>query len=96
MLYENEIFDEVQFSSVIIQKVAGGYQVFGNSKTKPYFNITTSLVDGSFNTFEVGSKTVNVASNFVDRDVKVPYGYKFYTLNTLDDFLASYGRWLES
>ena len=44
VLYENEIFDEVQFSSVIIQKVAGGYQVFGNSKTKPYFNITTSYL----------------------------------------------------
>ncbi|MBM37733.1 MAG: hypothetical protein CMO97_01555 [Woeseia sp.] len=96
VLYENEIFDEVQFSSVIIQKVAGGYQVYGNSKTKPYFNITTSLVDGSYNTFEVGSKQVNVAQNFVDRDVKVPYGYKFTALSSLADFLASYGRWLES
>ena len=96
LLYENEIFDTVQYSSVIVQKTDTGWQVFGNSKTKPYFNIVTSLVDGSYSTFSVGKYEVNVAQNFVDRDVKIPYGYEFNNISSLSDFIASYGRWLES
>jgi len=95
-LYNNEIFDQVEFSSVIIQKTADGYAVYGNSKLQPYFTIFTSIPNGNYKTIKVGAKDVRVSSDFSDTEVKIPYGYVFTNTSTLSDFLISYGRWLES
>jgi len=51
-LYNNEIFDQVEFSSVIIQKTADGYAVYGNSKLQPYFTIFTSIPNGNYKTIK--------------------------------------------
>ena len=95
-LYNNEIFDQVEFSSIIIQKTADGYAVYGNSKLKPYFTIFTSLPNGNFKNIKVGNTEVRVSSDFSDTEVKIPYGYVFTNTSTLSDFIISYGRWLES
>jgi len=95
-LYNNEVFDQVEYSSVIIQKTVDGYAVYGNSKLQPYFTIFTSIPNGNFKTIKVGAKDVRVSSDFTDTEVKIPYGYVFTNTSTLSDFLLSYGRWLES
>lgn len=95
-LYNNEIFDQVEFSSVIIQKVKDGYAVYGNSKLKPYFTIFSSIPNGNYKNIKVGNLDVRISSDFSDTEVKIPYGYVFTNTSTLSDFLISYGRWLES
>jgi len=95
-LYNNEIFDQVEYSSVIIQKTVDGFAVYGNSKLQPYFTIFTSIPNGNFKKIKVGNTEVRISSDFSDTEVKIPYGYVFTNTSTLSDFLISYGRWLES
>ena len=94
LLYKNPVFDEVVYSSVIVQTTATGYAVFGYDTIRPYFEIKRSLTNGNFRTVTVGSTQVRVARDFSNTIVQVPYGYEFNSLSTLSDFLISYGQHL--
>jgi hypothetical protein len=96
LLYKNEIFDRVSYSSVIIQKVDNGYAVYGNSKLNLYFNIFESVINGNYRSTTVGDTTIKIPNDFSDNVVLVPYGYVFTSKSAVADFLISYGRWLES
>ena len=96
VLYDNEPFDEVTYSSVIVQKVAGGYAVYGNSKEQLYFRVFQSIPNGNYKNVTVGDSTVRTSLDFSNKEVLVPYGYTFTNKGTLVDFLVSYGQWLES
>ena len=95
-LYNNEIFDQVEFSSIIIQNTKDGFAVYGNSKLNPYFTTFTSLPTGNFKTLKAGNKDVKISMDFSEKEALVPYGYVFTNVDTLADFIISYGRWLES
>ena len=96
LLYNNEPFDEVTYSSVIVQKVAGGYAVYGNSKEQLYFRIFQSIPNGNYKNVQVGNDTVRMSLDFSNKEVLIPYGYTFTNKGALVDFLVSYGQWLES
>jgi len=49
ILHENQPFDTITYSSVIIQKTETGYQVFGNSQNKIYFKASAPIVNGKYN-----------------------------------------------
>ena len=95
-LHNNEVFDTVEYSSVIVQKTDDGYAVYGNSKLDPYFEIFTSIPNGNYKTITVGSESVRVSSDFDTAVSRVPYGYVFTNRSTMCDFLISYGRYLEA
>ena len=95
LLYNNEPFNEVTYSSVILQKVADGWAVYGNSKEKPYFTIFKSVPNGNFKTTTVGDVSSRISLDFSDQRAIVPYGYTFYTRSQVADFLVSYGAWLQ-
>ena len=96
LLYRNEPFDEVTYSSVVVQQVEGGYAVFGNSRAKPYFTVFESIPNGNFKNVTVGDDTIRVSLDFNNREVLVPYGYTFTSKSQVVDFLSSYGYYLES
>ena len=96
VLYNNEPFDEVTYSSVIVQKVAGGYAVYGNSKEQLYFKIFQSVPNGNYKNIVVGDSNVRTSLDFSSKEVLVPYGYTFTDKGLLVDFLVSYGEWLQS
>ena len=96
VLYSNEPFDEVTYSSVIVQKVAGGYSVYGNSKEHLYFKIYKSVTNGNYKNISVGDDTVRLSLDFSNKEVLVPYGYTFTNKGALVDFLVSYGKWLDT
>ena len=95
LLYKNQPFDQIIYSSVAIQKVTGGYAVFGYGNTQPYFNVLQSYPNGKLQTFSSGGITVRVPTFYTDTVTQVPYGFVFSNETSVADFLLSYGKLLE-
>ena len=96
LLYKNQPFEQIEYSSVIVQIVEGGYTVYGYGITNPYFNILVSKTYGTKTNIEAGGLKVTVPNTYTDQVVQVPYGYLFTNITVLVDFLLSYGALLTS
>jgi hypothetical protein len=96
LVYKNEPFNQVLYSSVIVQVVEGGWSVTGYSITNPYFEILASRTTGPTQTISSGGTTVTVPAAYTSNVVQVPYGYIFTNATVVVDFLLSYGALLES
>jgi len=95
LLYDNQPFDKVVFSSVIIQKtVQGGFTVFGNSQSFAYFIIKAPVNSGRSELVTVLDKTVKLATDYSSKEVLVPYGTTFYSIQEVAQFLMSYNAYL--
>ena len=95
-LYKNPVFNNLTWSSVVVQRTATGYSVSGYSQDRPYFEILKSLTNGNFSTITVSGQTVRVANDYSKTVVQIPYGYEFTTTSAVVDFLNSYGAYLTS
>ena len=96
LLYKNQPFDRLTYSSVTVQKTAsGGYAVNGYSTVQPFFNILESRATGRLQTYSSGGVTVRVPTFYTDTVVQVPYGFVFDSVTSVADFLLSYGKFLE-
>jgi hypothetical protein len=96
LLYKNQPFDRLIYSSVAVQKTeSGGYAVFGYSTQQPYFTIFASQAVGRLQTYSAGGVTVQVPTLYSDSTLQVPYGFVFDSLTSVSDFLLSYGKYLE-
>ena len=96
LVYKNQPFSEITYSSVIIQVVDEGFAVFGYSITNPYFNILVSRVGGTKTIITAGGTVVTVPDSYSQNIAQVPYGYVFTNQTTVCDFLLSYGALLTS
>ena len=96
LLYKNQPFDRTSYSSVLVQRVAGGYSVGGYSTTQPYFNVLQSVPAGKLQTITAAGVSVQVPTVYTKTVVQVPYGFIFSSLSSVADFLLSYGRFLET
>ena len=96
LLYRNQPFGNVNYSSVVIQKVGKGYSIFGYSTENPYFSILVSKPAGATTTLTAGGKTVTVPIEYTNTVAQVPYGYVFTNETVMADFLLSYGALLKS
>jgi hypothetical protein len=95
LLYDNQPFDKVVFSSVIIQKtVQGGFTVFGNSQSFAYFRIKAPVNSGRSEFVTVLEKTVKLAKDYSSTEVLVPYGTTFYSIQEVAQFIMSYNAYL--
>jgi hypothetical protein len=96
LLYKNQPFDRLTYSSVTIQKTEnGGFSVNGYSTAQPYFNILESRATGRLQTYSNGGITIQVPTFYTDNVVQVPYGFVFNSVSSVADFLLSYGKFLE-
>jgi hypothetical protein len=95
LLYKNVPFDEINYSSVIVQRTEQGYAVFGYSITQPYFPILQSQPTGLLRSVSAGNLVVRVPAQYSDLVVNVPYGFVFVNETVMVDFLLSYGALLE-
>jgi hypothetical protein len=95
LLYKNQPFDRVIYSSVAVQKVAGGYAVFGYGNSQPYFNILESKAVGKLQTITTSGITIKVPTFYTNNVVQVPYGFIFSNATSVADFLLSYGQFLQ-
>jgi hypothetical protein len=96
ILYENQPFDRIVYSGVVIQVTDNGYKIFGNSQTNAYFKILTPKYAGNFEEITVEGLTVKITKNFYDTVQVIPYGTDFYNVQEVAQFLISYGEYLQS
>jgi len=95
LTYKNQPFNDLQYSSVMIQKTSGGWAVYGNSQTKSYFRVLESSTSGKYNKISMAGNTYRIPTEFTDRVVRIPYGHTFTNKSSVVDFLVSYGKMLE-
>jgi hypothetical protein len=88
VLYKNQPFDRASYSAVVVQKVTGGYAVFGYSTTQPYFNVLQSQYVGQLQTYTVAGITVQVPTFYTDVVQQVPYGFIFANETAVSDFFV--------
>ncbi len=96
LIYKNQPFERVVFSSVILQVVEDGYAIYGYSITNPYFEILASKTAGTKIEISAGGTTVRVPNQYSNDVIQVPYGYVFTNSTAVVDFLLSYGALLTS
>lgn len=96
LLYDNQPFNTIIYSGVIVQITTRGYKVYGNSQVNAYFTALKPIINGNYNTVEVENVSVQIANNYEDTTVSIPYGTEFSTIQEVSQFLMSYGSYLES
>jgi hypothetical protein len=96
LLYDNQPFDRIIYSSVIVQITSEGYLVFGNSQTQAYFTTLKPKFTGFAEVVNVETLTVKLATDYYDEEVIIPYGTLFYTVQEVAQFLTSYGAYLQA
>jgi hypothetical protein len=96
LVYKNQPFERVMYSSVVVQVVDGGYTVYGYSITQPFFEILVSKTYGTRTSIAAGGEAITVPNQYTDQVVRVPYGYVFTNKTMVIDFLLSYGALLSA
>jgi hypothetical protein len=96
LLYKNTPFARAEYSAVMVQRTDTGYQVFGYSTARPFFQILRSQAAGRLEALTVAGITARVPANTTQTVLNVPYGFEFTDRTSVCDFLLSYGRFLET
>jgi hypothetical protein len=96
LLYKNQPFNKINYSSVIVQKTDTGYAVLGYSTLNPYFEILVSRSGSTAVTISAGGQDVRISTDHSNLVSRVPYGFVFTNVNSVCDFLVSYGALLEN
>ena len=95
LLYKNQPFERIIYSSVVVQKTESGYVVLGYSNQDPYFEALASRPSPNSVEISAGSVTVRLSKEYSSNVVRVPYGFEFTNTTSVCDFLAGYGKLLE-
>ena len=96
LLYDNQPFTKIVYSGVIVQITSQGYAVYGNSQTNAYFTTLKPKINGNYDNLNVEKLTVQVANDYDDVEIIVPYGASFSSVQEVSQFLESYGKYLET
>jgi len=94
LLYANQPFNQVVYSSLIIEQLESGFSVYGYSNVQPYFPIVVSTINGITQTVSAGGISVVVPAQYTSNIVNIPYGYNFSNSTIVVDFILSYGVYL--
>jgi len=95
LLYDNQPFDRIIYSGVVVQKTNDGYKVYGNSQTETYFRISKPENNGKFINLDVEGVKIKLATDYTSQTILVPYGYQFGSIQEVSQFLMSYGNRLQ-
>ena len=97
LLYDNQPFNKIVYSGIVIQIASNGYYVYGNSQTNAYFQTVVPKATQNKETIAVENLSVTVVNEYYqDKVALVPYNTLFYTPQEVSQFLVSYGKYLES
>jgi hypothetical protein len=95
LLYKNQPFERIIYSSVVVQKTESGYVVLGYSNQDPYFEALVSRPGPNSVDIAAGNVSVRLSTDYTDNTVRIPYGFEFSNTTGVCDFLAGYGQLLE-
>jgi len=96
LLYDNQPFDKIVYSGVVVQLTSNGYKVYGNSQTNAYFKILAPKINGNYERVSVQGLSVQLAKDYYTTPEVVAYGTEFITVQQVSQFLDGYGRYLAS
>jgi len=96
LLYENQPFDSIMFSGIIVQQNEGYWTVFGNSQDLAYFEILDPMYSGQTETITILKQTIKITTSYYKTKTLIPYGTAFYNTQELSQFILAYGANLES
>ena len=96
LLYDNQPFDNIIVSSVIVQKTPVGWTVYGNSQNIAYFTTYEPVNNGNYDNITVLDQKVKINKDHSTKEILVPYGTVFYSTQEVAQFLASYAAYLNS
>ena len=96
LLYKNQPFSKIIYSSVVVQSTEDGWAVYGYSTNAPYFDILVSKPSGKTLTISANGVNISVPVEYSDTVAQVPYGYAFTNKAAVCDFILSYGKLLET
>ena len=96
LLYDNQPFDQLSYSGIIVQQQNGFWTVYGNSQNFTYFRTLTPLLNGNYTNINVEGIKVKVSNDYQEQEILVPYGARFYSVQEVSQFIMSYGAWLRS
>jgi|694.fasta_scaffold01030_38 hypothetical protein len=96
LLYDNQPFDKIVYSGVVVQLTNTGYKVYGNSQTNAYFKILAPKINGNYERVSVQGLSVQLARDYYTTPEVVAYGTEFITVQQVSQFLEGYGRYLAS
>ena len=96
LLYDNQPFNRVIYSGVIVQITQYGFAVFGNSQIQPYFKTLKPYYNGNYDRITVDNLNVKVSQDHSEIEVIVPYNTVYGTVQEVATFLSNYGAWLRS
>lgn len=96
LLYNNQPYDRIVYSPVIVQVTSEGFAVFGNSQVTAYFRTLAPVYDGYYTNITVESVSVKLTDTYGTQENIIPYGTVFYSTQDLSQFLMSYGKYLEA
>ena len=95
LLYDNIPTTTIIYSGVIVQSTETGWKVFGNSQDTAYFTTVTPKINGNYNKITVGNLSVQIANDYTETKTNIiPYGTEFVDIQSLSQFIASYGTFL--
>jgi hypothetical protein len=96
LLYKNQPFSKIVYSSIIVQSTDDGWAVYGYSTNTPYFNILVSKPSGKTATISAAGVNISIPVEYTNTVAEVPYGYTFTNKAAVCDFILSYGKLLET
>ena len=97
LLYDNVPSDKITWSTVIVQKTANGYTVWGNSLTQSFFRCALPINNNYKEIISYDKYRVTVSAEFNKTETYlVPYGTEFYSLEGVAEFLVRYGAHLKN
>ena len=94
LLYDNQPFEQLVYSGIVVQISQYGFKVFGNSQTNAYFTTYAPKNNGNTSSITVEKSTVKLANDYTNIEVKVPYGIELHSVQEVAQFIASYGAYL--
>lgn len=95
IVYESPSKRELFYSGVIVEKVAGGYKVYGYNMVDPKFDIDPSNTSRGKRSVNVSGLSVSYYKEGIGEITSVPYGTVYSNVQDVFEFLMSYGRQLE-
>lgn len=96
LLYDNQAYDQLMFTGVVIQKTQDGWSVYGNSQTYAYFTVLDPVYTGNNYTIQVDGASVKITHDYSTTETLVPYGTVFYSYQEVAQFILSYAAYLKS
>lgn len=95
-LFKSSPRESVVYSGVIVTRSANGFTVNGYDLNNPVFTVNVASINSETQIIKVGNKAVEVAKSGSNRNVLVPYGTEFATVENVVEFLMGLGRYYEN